>query len=71
VAGKSRQHKSEKRRKELSRQARQKEKRERRSDKTPGGGGPPIDWSEAPPGVPLPDQPVSEPAGGPPEEPNP
>jgi hypothetical protein len=62
VAGKSRQHKSEKRRKELTRQARQKEKRERRSDKTVGGGGPPIDWSEAPPGVILPDEPASGPA---------
>ncbi len=55
MAGKSRQHKSEKRRKELTRQARQKEKRERRSDKPPAGGGPPIDWGEASPGVILPD----------------
>lgn len=61
MAGKSRQHKSEKRRKELTRQARQQEKRERRSDKAPGGGGPPIDWSEAPPGVVQPDVPVSGP----------
>ena len=61
MAGKSRQHKSEKRRKELSRQARQQEKRERRSDKAPGGGGPPIDWSEAPPGAVPPDVPVSGP----------
>jgi hypothetical protein len=67
VGGKSRQHKSEKRRKELTRQARQKEKRERRSDKAPGGGGPPIDWSEASPGVVQPDEPVSEPAPDPPE----
>lgn len=65
MAGKSRQHKSEKRRKELTRQARQQEKRERRSDKPPGGGGPPIDWSEAPPGVVQPDEPApgSAPAG--------
>jgi hypothetical protein len=62
VAGKSRQHKSEKRRKELSRQARQQEKRERRSDKAPGGGGPPIDWGEAPPGLVQPDEPASGPA---------
>lgn len=68
MAGKSRQHKSEKRRKELTRQARQKEKRERRSDKTPGGGGPPIDWSEAPAGVPQPADPASESAPGPPED---
>jgi hypothetical protein len=51
VAGKSRQHKSEKRRKELTRQARQQEKRERRADKAAGSGGPPIDWSEASPGA--------------------
>lgn len=68
MAGKSRQHKSEKRRKEVTRQARQKEKRERRAEKGPGGGGPPIDWSEAPPGVPLPDAPVSEPTPGPAED---
>ena len=71
MGGKSRQHKSEKRRKELTRQARQKEKRERRSDKTPGGGGPPIDWSEAPAGAPQPDQLPSDPVAAPPEEPNP
>jgi hypothetical protein len=55
VAGNSRQHKSEKRRKELMRQARQQEKRDRRGEKGPGGGGPPIDWSEAPPGAIRPD----------------
>ena len=55
MPGKSRQHKSEKRRKELTRQARQEEKRARRSDKAPGSGGPPIDWSEAPPGTLVPD----------------
>ena len=38
------------------------EKRERRSDKPPGGGGPPIDWSEAPPGVVQPDEPAPGPA---------
>ncbi len=50
MAGKSRQHKSEKRRKELTRQARQKEKRDRRTDKVRDGGGPPIDWSDSPAG---------------------
>ena len=68
MAGSSRQHKSEKRRKELSRQARQKEKRERRADKGPGGGGPPIDWSEAPPGVIPPGEPAGESASAPTEE---
>ena len=70
MGGKSRQHKSEKRRKELTRQARQKEKRERRTDKTPGGGGPPIDWSEASPGVVQPDEPVSGPVPDPSEDQN-
>ena len=68
MAGNSRQHKSEKRRKELMRQARQQEKRERRGDKGPAGGGPPIDWSEAPPGAIRPDEPPSaEPSGDSPE----
>lgn len=55
MAGSSRQHRSEKRRKELARQAKQAEKRERRG-RAPGeqGSGPPIDWSEAAPGVPVP-----------------
>jgi len=49
VAGNSRQHRSEKRRKELARQAKQKEKRERKTTRGEGeaGGGPPIDWGEA------------------------
>ena len=55
MPGKSRQHKSEKRRKELTRQSRQKEKREKRGEKGESGGGPPIDWSEALPGTPLAD----------------
>jgi hypothetical protein len=56
MAGSSRQHRSEKRRKELARQAKQLEKRERkgtRGDAEPGAG-PPIDWTEAAPGVPVP-----------------
>jgi hypothetical protein len=60
VPGKSRQHKSEKRRKELTRQSRQKEKREKRGEKGESGGGPPIDWSEALPGTPLAGDPVPE-----------
>ncbi len=61
MPGKSRQHKSEKRRKELTRQARQQEKRERRSEqKEKGGGGPPIDWGEAGPGMPQPNNPDAE-----------
>jgi len=71
VAGTSRQHKSAKRRKELNRQARQQEKRERRTEKVHDGGGPPIDWGEAPAGPPQ----IGEPAPGPtpdvPEKPNP
>jgi len=60
VPGKSRQHKSEKRRKELTRQARQKEKRERKGEKGEPGGGPPIDWGEALPGTPQAGDPVPE-----------
>jgi hypothetical protein len=55
MPGSSRQHRSEKRRKELARQAKQAEKRQRRADdKGSAGAGPPIDWNEAAPGVPLP-----------------
>jgi hypothetical protein len=54
VAGNSRQHRSEKRRKELARQAKQKEKRERKTTRDEGeaGSGPPIDWGEATGGLP-------------------
>lgn len=46
MAGTSRQHRGEKRRKELARKARQEEKRQRKTEKKTGapGGGPPIDW---------------------------
>ena len=48
MPGSSRQHRGEKRRKELARQARQQEKRQRRSErKEAGGTGPPIDWEAA------------------------
>jgi hypothetical protein len=55
MAGSSRQHRGEKRRKELARKARQEEKRQRKVEKkTSGAGsGPPIDWeasgAEGPP----------------------
>ena len=49
MAGSSRQHRGEKRRKELARKAKQEEKRQRRTDrKGEAGGGPPIDWGEMP-----------------------
>jgi hypothetical protein len=67
MPGSSRQHRSEKRRKELARQAKQKEKRERKpGETTERGAGPPIDWTEAAPGVPLP--PGIEPPPAPAEE---
>jgi len=68
VAGSSRQHKSEKRRKELNRQARQQEKRERRTEKVHGGGGPPIDWGDAPAGGPPTGEPEPELTSDLPEE---
>lgn len=69
MAGSSRQHRSEKRRKELARQAKQAEKRERRGQPAgEQGSGPPIDWSEAAPGVPVPpDQQVPPPPDEPKE----
>ena len=46
MAGSSRQHRGEKRRKELARKARQEEKRQRKAERKDSGtgGGPPIDW---------------------------
>lgn len=46
MAGTSRQHRGEKRRKELARKARQEEKRQRKAERKVSGtgGGPPIDW---------------------------
>jgi hypothetical protein len=47
MAGTSRQHRGEKRRKELARKAKQEEKRQRKTDRAgEAGGGPPIDWGE-------------------------
>jgi hypothetical protein len=67
MAGTSRQHRGEKRRKELARKARQEEKRQRRAEKKPGGegGGPPIDWEAGETGTPPAGDPGSEttPAG--------
>ncbi len=52
MAGSSRQHRGEKRRKELARKARQEEKRQRKTERKNGvaGGGPPIDWEAGSPG---------------------
>jgi len=68
MAGSSRQHRGEKRRKELARQAKQKEKRERRAERKPGevGSGPPIDWEAAP--ETTPEGVVPGPAQGEPQE---
>jgi len=46
MAGTSRQHRGEKRRKELARKERQQVKRQRKTERKAGGegGGPPIDW---------------------------
>ena len=47
MAGTSRQHRGEKRRKELAGKAKQEEKRQRKTDRAgEAGGGPPIDWGE-------------------------
>lgn len=61
MAGTSRQHRGEKRRKELARKARQEEKRQRKSErKTNGAGsGPPIDWEAGETGSPLQGSPES------------
>ena len=69
MAGTSRQHRGEKRRKELARKAKQEEKRQRKTDKAgEAGGGPPIDWGEmttSPEGVPEAGAPVVEPEAEP------
>jgi hypothetical protein len=70
MPGSSRQHRSEKRRKELARQAKQVEKRERKTARADAerGAGPPIDWTEAAPGVPVPPTAQDEPAAGEPKD---
>lgn len=54
MAGSSRQHRGEKRRKELARKARQEEKRQRRAERkaVAPGSGPPIDWQAGEAGSP-------------------
>ncbi len=66
MPGSSRQHRSEKRRKELARQAKQEEKRGRKTGRADGerGAGPPIDWAEAAPGVAVPPGVQAEPPTG-------
>lgn len=61
MAGTSRQHRGEKRRKELARKARQEEKRQRRAGKKidDPGSGPPIDWQAGEGGTPPADDPGS------------
>ncbi len=63
MPGSSRQHRSEKRRKELARQAKQEEKRGRKTARGDAerGAGPPIDWNEAAPGVAVPPTAQGEP----------
>lgn len=66
MAGSSRQHRGEKRRKELARKARQEEKRQRRAEKKPGGegSGPPIDWEAGESGTLPPSDPAGDPGAG-------
>jgi hypothetical protein len=62
MAGTSRQHRGEKRRKELARKARQEEKRQRRTEKKGAGegSGPPIDWEAAETGLTPPGESASD-----------
>jgi hypothetical protein len=73
MAGTSRQHRGEKRRKELARKARQEEKRQRRAEKkgTGEGSGPPIDWEAGETGVPPPGDAGSGTNPGDPQDGNP
>ena len=70
MAGSSRQHRGEKRRKELARKEWQEEKRQRRAEKKSGGvgSGPPIDWEAAASLTSPAENPTSEATGGDPEE---
>ena len=71
MAGSSRQHRGEKRRKELARKARQEEKRQRRAEKKGAGpgSGTPIDWEAGESGPPAAGEPGSSEAI--PDNPNP
>jgi len=72
MAGSSRQHRGEKRRKELARKAKQEEKRQRRAEKKPGeGSGPPIDWEAAEGGTLPPVTPEAETDSDEPQDVNP
>jgi hypothetical protein len=70
MAGSSRQHRGEKRRKELARKERQEVKRQRRAEKkgAGAGSGPPIDWEAAEPGTPSATPPDSGMVPGGPED---
>lgn len=63
MAGSSRQHRGEKRRKELARKERQEVKRLRKAERKAGGagGGPPIDWEAGMLGPSPQSEPDSEP----------
>jgi hypothetical protein len=63
MAGSSRQHRGEKRRKELARKERQEVKRQRKAERkaSGAGGGPPIDWEAGTLGPSPQGEPDSEP----------
>ncbi len=63
MAGSSRQHRGEKRRKELARKERQEVKRQRKAERKASGesGGPPIDWEAGTLGPPSQGESDSEP----------
>ena len=70
MPGSSRQHRGEKRRKELARKDWQEEKRQRRAERKAAGagGGPPIDWEAAASQTSLSENPISEAKAGDTEE---
>ncbi len=70
MAGSSRQHRGEKRRKELARKARQEEKRQRRAEKKGAGegSGPPIDWEAGETALPPASEPGSQTIPGDPQD---
>ena len=70
MPGSSRQHRGEKRRKELARKDRQVEKRLRKAERKASGtgGGPPIDWEAGIPGPSSQSESDSEPSPGAPQD---
>jgi hypothetical protein len=70
MAGSSRQHRGEKRRKELARKERQEEKRQRKAERKASGtaGGPPIDWEAGTLGPASQSEADSEPGPGSPQD---